>query len=109
MGVATTPGATAFTPMPCFAYSIARLRVTASWRSSGTTQFIPAIGWPAMVVVILMSGVCLRIELVRADSALIPTLGLFRLILRRASSWRSVPRAIARPVRKGRRRGHFTV
>jgi hypothetical protein len=51
----------------------------------------------------------LRIELVRADSALIPTLGLVRLILRRASSWRSVPRAIARPVRKGRRRGHFTV
>ena len=78
-------------------------------RSSGTTQFIPAIGWPAMVVVILMSGVCLRIELVRADSALIPTLGLVRLILRRASSWRSVPRAIARPARKGRRRGHFTV
>src|SRR5271155_2937340 len=30
MGVSTTPGATMLTRMPCLAYSIARLRVTAS-------------------------------------------------------------------------------
>jgi hypothetical protein len=30
MGVSTTPGATTFTRMPCFTYSIARLRMTAS-------------------------------------------------------------------------------
>jgi hypothetical protein len=47
MPVATV--ATVFTRMCCFAYSIARLRVTASrppLAIIGTAEFIPAIGWP---------------------------------------------------------------
>jgi hypothetical protein len=47
MPVATVP--TVFTRMCCFAYSIARLRVTASrplLAIIGTAEFIPAIGWP---------------------------------------------------------------
>ena len=46
-GVSTTPGATTFTRMPSFAYSIARLRVTAfrpPFVIIGTAALIPAIG-----------------------------------------------------------------
>src|SRR5712671_4429212 len=47
IGVSTMPGATAFTRIPCFTYSIARLRVTASrppFVIIGTAEFAPAIG-----------------------------------------------------------------
>jgi hypothetical protein len=50
------PGATAFTLMRCFAYSIARLRATASrppFLIIGTAEFTPAIGCATSVIVIL--------------------------------------------------------
>jgi hypothetical protein len=56
IGVSTMPGATAFTRICCFAYSIPRLRVATSRPPLviiGTAEFIPAIGWPTIVEVIL--------------------------------------------------------
>src|SRR5580704_409923 len=56
IGVSTTPGATAFTRMPSFAYFIARLRVIASippFVIIGTEAFTAAIGCSAIVVVML--------------------------------------------------------
>ena len=56
IGVSTTPGATAFTRMPSFAYSIARLRVMAAippFVIIATEAGTPAMGCSTIEVVIL--------------------------------------------------------
>ena len=69
MGVSTIPGATALKRMPCFAYSMARLRVIASSPPlviMTNEALTPAIGCSTMAVVtqvtlppLFCSSICL--------------------------------------------------